>query len=84
MAEGKDLTSIQHVILTGGALTKLPRTKELVADIIKRNSETKLLPNQQVNIYLDHDYILASAGIISRINEKAALKLMRRSLCIPE
>lgn len=84
MAEGKDLTSIRNVILTGGALTKLDNTKELVLDIIKRNSQTKLLPTQEINIYLDSDYILANAGIISLVNKKAALKLMRRSLCIQE
>lgn len=84
MAEGKDLTSIKHVILTGGALTRLPNTKELVFEIIRRNNQTKLLPTQDINIYLDKDYILANAGIISLINKKAALTLMRRSLCIQE
>lgn len=80
MAEGKDLTSVRYVILTGGALTKLPDTKQLVYDIIERNSNTKLLPPTDVQILIDKDYILANAGIISRINKNAALNLMRRSL----
>ena len=80
MAEGKDLTSVQHVILTGGALTRLPDTEILVQEIITRNADTKLLPTEQVNILKDFDYILASAGIISKINRKAAVNLMRRSL----
>lgn len=80
MAEGKDLTSVKNVILTGGALTRLPDTEKLVSDIILRNSETKLLPTDQVTILKDSDYILAGAGIISKINKEAALKLMRRSI----
>ena len=40
--------------------------------------------SSMVAVDLDNDYILAGAGIISRINKKAALKLMRRSLCIQE
>ncbi|MDL2212155.1 glutamate mutase L [Erysipelotrichaceae bacterium OttesenSCG-928-M19] len=80
MAEGKDLTSVQHVVLTGGALTRLPNTEQLVQDIINRNADTKLLPTKQVNILKDFDYILASAGIISKINKKAAVNIMRRSL----
>ncbi|MDR3214703.1 MAG: glutamate mutase L [Bacilli bacterium] len=80
MAEGKDLTGIEYVILTGGALTRLPHTEELIAQIIERNANKKLLPTHKVKILKDHDYIMASAGIISKINPEAALKLLRRSL----
>ncbi|MDF9867230.1 uncharacterized protein (TIGR01319 family) [Bacilli bacterium PM5-3] len=80
MAEGKDLTNVKYVILTGGALTRLPDTETLVQDIIARNSDIKLLPTEQVTILKDNDYILASAGIISKINPKAAVNLIRRSL----
>jgi len=84
VAEGKDLTSVKYIILTGGALTKLPNTIELVKEIIVRNADTKLLPTTDVTILKDNDYIMANAGVISTINKEAALKLMRRSLCIQE
>ncbi|WP_423364432.1 GlmL-related ornithine degradation protein [Mycoplasma sp. P36-A1] len=80
MAEGKDLTNVKFVVLTGGALTKLPDTPQLVEEIMERNSAFKLLPRTGITILKDTDYILANAGIISRINKKAALNLMRRSL----
>ncbi|MDR1781554.1 MAG: glutamate mutase L [Bacilli bacterium] len=79
MAEGKDLTNIDYVILTGGALTRLPNTENLIKDIIMRNKNKKLLPINNVTILKDNDYIMASAGIISKINPEAALKLLRRS-----
>ncbi|MEG0364571.1 MAG: glutamate mutase L, partial [Erysipelotrichales bacterium] len=84
MAEGKDLTSVQYVILTGGALTKLPRTEILIQDIFTRNAEMKLLPQDQVKILKDSEYIMANAGIISRINKKAAINIMKESLNIRE
>lgn len=85
MAEGKDLTSVKYVVLTGGALTKLRDMEDIVQEVIERNAEVKLLPTEQVEILKDNEYILASAGIISRINKKAAINLMRGSLnCIQE
>lgn len=80
MAEGKDLTSVEYVILTGGALTRLDDTEEMVSNIIVRNNEKKLLPTNQVKILKDNDYILASAGILSKVNPEASLKLMKGSL----
>lgn len=84
MAEGKDLTNIKYVILTGGALSRLPHTRELVKEIIARNTAKKLLPATEVKILKDSDYIMASAGIIAKVNPEAALKLLRRSLHVSQ
>lgn len=84
IAEGKDLTNVENIILTGGALTRLPNTKELVIKILESNNGTKMLPNPNVRILIDQDYIMASVGILSLVHEQAALKLLRRSLCIQE
>lgn len=78
---GKDLTQVEHIILTGGALINLEGTKNMVLEYIKRNP-TKMLPSKSVNIYKDHDYIMASVGVLSLKYPEVAAKLLLKSLRI--
>jgi len=78
---GKDLTQVENIILTGGALINLHNTEDMVRDYIKR-SPTKLLPSKAVNIYKDHDYIMASVGVLSLKYPDIALQLLLKSLRI--
>lgn len=80
IAEGKDLTGIQFIIGTGGALTRLKEKEEILKLISKSNKGDKLLPNTETKILIDHDYIMASLGILSKKYPKAALKLLLKSL----
>ncbi|MBN2605687.1 MAG: glutamate mutase L [Bacilli bacterium] len=79
--EGKDLTQVQYVILTGGALVNLSHTEKIVEDYIKKNP-TKLLPKKTVQILKDYDYIMASVGVLSLKYPEVALKLIKKSLRI--
>jgi uncharacterized protein (TIGR01319 family) len=79
--EGKDLTQIEKIIFTGGALINLPDTEQIVYDYLKKN-QTKMLPTKNVEIYRDHDYIMASTGVLSLKYPEAALKLLMKSLRI--
>ncbi len=80
LAEGKDLTGIQYIIGTGGALTRLPNRKEILEKIALSNKGNKLLPNAECTILIDNDYIMASLGVLSKEFPEAALRLMRKSL----
>jgi uncharacterized protein (TIGR01319 family) len=77
--EGKDLTQVENIILTGGALINLNDTEKIVQEYIKRNP-TKLLPDKNVHIYRDHDYIMASVGVLSLKYPYISLKLLLNSL----
>lgn len=79
--EGKDLTQIQYVILTGGALINLDHTEKIMEDYMKKNP-TKLLPKKSVKILRDYDYIMASVGVLSLRYPEVALKLLKKSLRI--
>ncbi|MBU1020711.1 MAG: glutamate mutase L [Firmicutes bacterium] len=79
--EGKDLTQIQYVVLTGGALINLNNTEKIIEDYIKKNP-TKLLPNKYIKIVKDYDYIMASVGVLSLRYPEVALKLLKKSLRI--
>ena len=78
---GKDLSQVEYVILTGGALINLENTEEIITNYIKMNP-TKLLPKKKVKIYKDHDYIMSSVGVLSLKYPDMAIKLLKKSLRI--
>ncbi|WP_071394394.1 GlmL-related ornithine degradation protein [Bacillus tuaregi] len=83
LAQGKDLTEIKYIIGTGGALTRLPAGKEIMMKIMEQdNPEHLLLPNKGAEVLIDHDYIMASLGVLSMKYEDAAAKLLGKSLGI--
>lgn len=80
IAEGKDLTKVKWVIGTGGALTRLPNGKKLISDMLLSMKDTDLFPQSDVHIMIDNDYIMASIGVMSKIHNKAAVHLMKKSM----
>jgi len=79
--EGKDLTQVEYIILTGGALINLDDTESIVLEYIDKNP-TKLLPRKSVKILKDNDYIMASVGVLSLVYPDIAIKLLKKSLRI--
>lgn len=82
IAYGKDLSKVKFIIGTGGALSKLPNTKEILNTIRQTKEDITMLPKGEAKVLLDNDYIMACAGILSTENRNAAIKLLRKSLGI--
>ena len=80
LAEGKDLTGINFIIGTGGALTRLPNREDILKKIAMSNKGDKLLPNKETKILIDNDYIMASLGVLSKYNKESAIRLLKKSL----
>lgn len=83
-AMGKDLTQVQIILGTGGALTQLEDGKSILLSIPASNKGDRLLPQEGVRAYIDEDYIMASLGVLSMEHPRAALKLLLRSLKIED
>lgn len=84
LAEGKDLTQVNFIVGTGGALTRLPHRVEIMQRIAKHNETGMLLfPSQAAQILVDNDYIMASLGVLSRRYPEAAATLLSQSLKHP-
>ncbi|AZR74332.1 DNA mismatch repair protein MutL [Anoxybacter fermentans] len=79
VAEGKDLTRVKWIIGTGGALTRLKAGPEILGNL-RRDRGKKLLPPLDAEVLIDHDYIMASMGVMSKRFPEAALKLMLKSM----
>ncbi len=77
--EGRDVSRVQHIVLTGGALINLEDTESIVRDYIRKRPN-KMMPETSVKIYKDHDYILAATGVLSLKYKEASKQLMLHSL----
>lgn len=84
IAEGKDLTQVKYIIGTGGALSRLPNRKDILNKIALSNKGNDLLPNKDVEILIDNDYIMASLGVMSKKYPDQALELLKNSLEIKQ
>ncbi len=83
VAEGKDLTQVQYIVGTGGALTRLPNRIKIMESILSYNdSGMMLLPGEHAKILVDNDYIMASLGVLSIKYKEAAAKLLKKTLGI--
>lgn len=82
IAEGKDLSEIQWVVGTGGALTRLPHRERILRAIADCNkTKMQLLPSPGVaKLLFDRDYIMASVGVLSKEDPESALLLLKESL----
>ncbi|QLY39326.1 DNA mismatch repair protein MutL [Hujiaoplasma nucleasis] len=79
-AEGKDLTNIKHIIGTGGALTRLNNSAQLMKKVILEQNELSLSPPKNSQIWIDRNYIMASLGVLSKKHPEASLVLLKESL----
>ncbi len=77
--EGKDLTQVQTIVLTGGPLIHLDDTERIVLDYIKQNPD-QLLPGDQVRVVKDHDYVMASLGVLSLKYKHIAQEILKKSM----
>lgn len=75
---GKDLRLAEMFIGTGGSLINSDDPKKILSAI--RDLDEKYLINRDVKCYLDKDYILSSAGLISTVDEEASYKLLKKYL----
>ncbi len=79
MAQGKDLTRVRYIIGTGGPLTRLDEGRTILAGLRGKKGKI-LLPPPEAEIYIDHDYIMASLGVLSRENPEAAVQILKNTL----
>ncbi len=77
--EGKDLSQVKLVALTGGALLNLENAENYLFDYFKKETK-KLVPSEEVLILKDQDYIFSSIGVLSHYYLDEAKELLKKSL----
>ncbi len=82
LAEGKDLSAVQYLLATGGALTRLPDAPAILRAVLAARRGAELYPLPNTPILLDNDYIMATMGVLAGEYPREALWLLKKSLGI--
>lgn len=80
LVEGRDLTAVKSIIGTGGALVRLGSGREILGSIRKDVRGRKLLPPEDAEVFIDHHYIMAAAGVMRKRNPELAVSSLKASL----
>ncbi len=77
---GKDLTTVQYVIGTGGVLIHHPEAKEILREVEQKSNRKLELRPKSSTYLIDESYILSAMGLLAQKNPRLALKLLKRHL----
>ncbi|WP_245851968.1 glutamate mutase L [Mobilicoccus massiliensis] len=69
VVKGKDLTAVEYVVATGGALTQVPGGEEILRGVClgpsTRGGVTSLLPSPEARILVDRGYLFSAMGTLA-------------------
>ncbi len=78
--EGKDLTRVKKIVVTGGSLIHTKRTAEIASAALYSPSRPDSLRPKEAEVLVDRKYILAAMGLLSSHYPEAALRIMKKEL----
>ncbi len=78
--EGKNLTQVKQVVVTGGSLIHTKRTAEIARHALYSQKNPASLKPKNADVWVDRRYILAAMGLLSSYYPKAALRIMKKEL----
>lgn len=78
--EGKNLTGVRQIVVTGGSLIHTQRTEEIAAHALFDPADPASLRPRAANVWVDRTYILAAMGLLSSYYPQVALRIMKKEL----
>ena len=78
--EGKNLTKVKKIVVTGGSLIHTEKTAEIASHALYSPSHPDSLRPRQANVWVDRIYILAAMGLLSSYYPDVALRIMKKEL----
>jgi len=78
--EGKNLTKVKQIVVTGGSLIHTKRTEEIAAFALYSPTNPASLRPKSADVWVDRTYILAAMGLLSSYYPKTALRIMKKEL----
>ena len=78
--EGKNLTKVKQIVVTGGSLIHTRRTEEIAKHALYSPSQPASLRPKQASVWVDRSYILAAMGLLSGHYPQVALRIMKKEL----
>ncbi len=78
--EGKNLTRVKKIVVTGGSLIHTRRTEEIASSALYSPTRPNSLRPKEADVLVDRKYILAAMGLLSSYYPEAALRIMKKEL----
>lgn len=78
--EGKNLTSVKNIVVTGGSLIHTKQTDRIASFALYSAEHPQSLRPKQATVWVDRTYILAAMGLLSSHYPEAALRIMKKEL----
>ena len=78
--EGKNLTKVQRIVVTGGSLIHTKRTEKIAAHALYDPMQPGSLRPKAADVWVDRTYILAAMGLLSFRYPQTALRIMKKEL----
>ena len=78
--EGKNLTQIKNIVVTGGSLIHSKETDEIASYALYSSEDPGSLRPREARVLVDRRYILAAMGLLSVTQPQAALQIMKKEL----
>ena len=78
--EGKNLTKVGQIVVTGGSLIHTKRTEEIAAHALYDPQQPQSLRPMQADVWVDRKYILAAMGLLASYHPQTALRIMKKEL----
>ena len=78
--EGKNLTRVKQIVVTGGSLIHTERTEEIARCALYSTAHPESLRPKKADVWVDRKYIIAAMGLLSSYYPDAALRIMKKEL----
>jgi len=78
--EGKNLTKVRQIVVTGGSLIHTKRTVDIAAHACFSAAQPDSLRPRAADIWVDRTYILAAMGLLASHYPRTALRIMKKEL----
>lgn len=78
--EGKNLTKVKQIVVTGGSLIHAKKTADIAEFAKYSNNNPASLRPYELNVRVDKKYILAAMGLLSSYYPKTALRIMKKEI----
>ena len=80
LQEGKNLTNVKNIVVTGGSLIHTKRTEEIASYALYSPMQPMSLRPVKADVWVDRTYILAAMGLLSGYYPQTALRIMKKEL----
>ena len=78
--EGKNLTKVGQIVVTGGSLIHTKRTEQIAAHALYSPAQPTSLRPKKADVWVDRKYIMAAMGLLSTHYPRTALRIMKKEL----